>query len=191
MRISRFGLALDAPSGWAARIRRHRPAVGPATTAHDLSPSDARPLGVHRTTDDATGGRPELRVHPVLHAADFALPEKRGDFGSGAVETMRSDQAFIALVEYHRDSARTALFAAHSGMPRQMGTDDFSPRQLQRTIRGQGGTQVFFVEAGRAFCLYVVLGSMANRHQVVPRVNVALSAIEIESPLPPESVDVV
>jgi hypothetical protein len=127
----------------------------------------------------------------VLHAADFALPEKRGDFGSGAVETMRSDQAFIALVEYHRDSARTALFAAHSGMPRQMGTDDFSPRQLQRTIRGQGGTQVFFVEAGRAFCLYVVLGSMANRHQVVPRVNVALSAIEIESPLPPESVDVV
>ena len=184
MRIDRFGLALDAPSGWDARIRRHRPAAAPVSAAHDLSPSDARILGVRRPVDAASVGR----VHPVLHAADFALPEERGDFGSGAVESMRSDHAFIALVEYHRDSAATALFSAQSGMPRQMGADDFSPRQLQRTIRGQGGTQVFFVEAGRAFCLYVVLGSMANRHQVVPRVNVALSAIEI---VPRDVVEVV
>ncbi len=191
MRISRFGLALDAPPGWDARIRRHRPAVEPATSAHDLSPSDARILGVHRNTGAGVVARPELRVHPVLHAADFALPEERGDFGSGAVETMRSDQAFVALVEYHRDSAGTALFSSQLGMPRQMGADDFSPRQLQRTIRGQGGAQVFFVEAGRAFCLYVVLGSMANRHQVVPRVNVALSAIEIVSPVPHESLGIV
>ncbi len=192
MRISRFGLALDAPPGWDARIRRHRPATEPETTAHGLSPSDARILGIHRPVDPAAVvARSEVRAHPVLHAADFALPEERGDFGSGAVETMRSDQAFIALVEYHPDSAATALFSSRSGMPRQMGADDFSPRKLQRTIRGQGGTQVFFVEAGRPFCLYVVLGSMANRHQVVPRVNVALSTIEIVSPAPRETVDIV
>jgi hypothetical protein len=193
MRISRFGLALDAPSGWDARIRRHRLAVEPTTAARDLSPADARILGLHRADDAASVvARPEFRAHPVLHAADFALPEERGDFGSGAVESMRSDQAFIALVEYHPDSARTALFSSRSGLPRKMGADDFSPRQLQRTIRGQAGAQVFFVEAGRAFCLYVVLGSMANRHQVVPRVNVALSAIEIvPPPVPRDSVDVV
>ena len=176
MRISRFGLALDAPSGWDARIRRHCSTVEPRRRG-DLS--------VGRPIRRASACRGPLRRH-------FALPEERGDFGSGAVESMRSDQAFIALVEYHHDSATTALFSSHSGMPRQMGADDFSPRQLQRTIRGQGGIQVFFVEAGRAFCLYVVLGSMANRHQVVPRVNVALSAIEIVSPLlPRESVELV
>ncbi len=152
MRISAYGLALDAPSGWDARIRRN----------------------------DATGivaGR-RLRSHPVLHTADFALPDERGDFGSGAVETMQAAEAFVALVEYHPDSARTALFSPHSGRP-VLAVDHFSPSQLQRTIRGQAGAQRFFVEAGRAFCLYVVAGSMAELPRTVSRVNVTLTEIEI------------
>ena len=153
MRISAYGLAVNLPSGWEARIRRHPLALRPAGDG--------------------------FRSHPVLHAADFALPEERGDFGSGAVETMRPSQAFIALIEYDTSSAGTALFSSPVAVPLQVGAEDFSPQQLQRTIRGQAGTQRFFVDAGRAFCLYVVLGSMANRQHAVPRVNAILSAIEI------------
>lgn len=161
MRISAFGLAMDAPLGWDVRIRQHPQPLEPEIAAR-------------------------FRTHPVLHTADFALREERGDFGSGAVEGMRPSQAFVALIEYHPDSARTPLFFSNVGMPRYVGADDFSPRQLQRTIPGQGGTQVFFVEGGRAFCLYIVLGSMANRRRVVPRVNATLSSIEIESRVPKE-----
>ena len=160
MRISAYGLAADVPSGWEARIRRYQLPLQPS-------------------------GDP-LRSHPVLHAADFALPEERGDFGSGAVETMGPSQAFVALVEYHPDSAGTALFSPPAAMPLQVSPDDFSTHQLQRTIRGMAGTQRFFVEGGRAFCLYVVLGSLAHRHAAVPRVNAVLSAIEITPRVPPD-----
>lgn len=159
MRISAYGLAVDVPTGWEGRIRRDR-----------LAGLD----------------RQEFRAHPVLHAADFALPEERGDFGSAAVESMQPNNAFIALVEFHPDSVGTALFSANVGMPRQLSADDFSPNQLQRTLRGQAGTQHFFVEEDRAFCLYVVLGSMANRGHVIPRVNAVLAAITIVARVPPE-----
>ena len=99
---------------------------------------------------------------------------------------MRSGHAFIALVEYHSSSAGTALFASGVAMPRELSTEEFSPRQLQRTIPGQAGAQRFFVEAGRAFCLYIVLGSMADRARVVPRVNAVLPGITISAPVPPD-----
>ncbi len=156
MRIAAHGLALDNPVGWDARIRKYDQTAAPTE-----SPG------------------PQFRSHAVLHAADFALPEERGDFGSGAVEIMGPTSAFLALLEYHPDSARTALFSSNAGMPQQVSIDDFSSRQLQRTIRGQGGAQFFFAEGGRAFCLYMVLGSLANRRHAVPRLNTILSAIEI------------
>jgi hypothetical protein len=162
MRISAHGLALEVPTGWEGRIRR-------ATLPVEAAGTDS----------------PQFRANAILHAADFPLPDERGDFGSGAVETMRSNHAFLALVEYGSASAGTALFAS-GRMPRELGTDDFSSRQLQRTLRGQGGLQRFFVEEGRAFCLYVVLGSMADRSRVVPRVNAVLSAISISAAVPPE-----
>lgn len=161
--ISAHGLGLDVPSGWEGRIRRQ-----------------ALPSGA------ATSDRAQVRAHAVLHASNFPLLEERGDFGSGAVETMHSGHAFIALVEYHSSSVGTALFGSDVGMPRELSTGDFSPRQLQRTIAGQAGTQRFFVEDGRAFCLYVVLGSMADRARVVPLVNAVLPAITIAAPVPPE-----
>ena len=158
MKLSAHGLALDLPTGWEGRIRRERlPA----------------------------GASPTLRSHAVLHAGDFPLPDDRGDFGSGAVESLASSQAFVALVEYGAGSAGAALFAA-IGMPRELGADEFGPRQLQRTLPGQGGVQRFFVEEGRAFCLYVVLGGMGERGRVVPRVNAVLSAITISATAPPE-----
>lgn len=163
MRIAAHGLALDVPGGWEGRIRRHRV-----------------PARVE------TSGSPAFRSHAVLHVADFALPKERGDFGSGAVESMRSSEAFLALVEYHSSSAGNALFASGAGFPQELDAGDFSPRQLQRTLAGQAGTQRFFVEHGRAFCLYVVLGSMAGRARAVPRVNAALRGITIAAPTSPD-----
>jgi hypothetical protein len=50
---------------------------------------------------------------------------------------------------------------------------------MQRPLPGQSGAQFFFTEAGRAFCLYVVLGSHARRRQLVPEVNLVLSALSV------------
>jgi hypothetical protein len=114
----------------------------------------------------------------LAHLGNFPLPPDRGDFGSGAVDQMLARDAFVALLEYEPASAGTALFA-HRGLPRNLAGADFSRASLQRTIEGQAGTQVFFNEAGRAFCLYVVLGAATQAIRVVPQVNRVLEDIEI------------
>jgi hypothetical protein len=117
-------------------------------------------------------------THPVLHVASFALPQDRGDFGSGAVDLMGPDDVLITVLEYDRASAGTALFA-NEGLPRALDRGLFSPMTLQRMIPGQAGAQVFFNQAGRAFCLYVVLGSWARADILIPRVNTMLAGLAI------------
>jgi len=46
-------------------------------------------------------------------------------------------------------------------------------------IEGQGGAQRFFADAGRPFCIYVVLGSYARRVRTVPLINELVGAITI------------
>jgi hypothetical protein len=55
----------------------------------------------------------------------------------------------------------------------------FSPQALQRSLPGQAGCQVFFTEAGRAFCCYAVLGRQAAAARVLPQANATLSATRI------------
>lgn len=119
-------------------------------------------------------------THPVLHAATFALPVQRGDFGGGAVEVMGPGDAMVVLLEYHPTSVGTTLFS-RTGMPQALSPDAFSPASLQLGIPGQAGVQQFFNQSGRAFCLYAVLGSYAMRYLVVPSVNAALSGIQVAS----------
>jgi hypothetical protein len=116
-------------------------------------------------------------TYPVVHAANFALPADRGDFGSGAVELMGPSHVFVVLFEYDRASAGTALFRRR-GMPTAR-LADFSPRALQRTLRGQSGVQYFFNETGRAFCLYIVLGSHARRRRLVAMANQFAQSVQI------------
>jgi hypothetical protein len=80
--VTGHGLRVDLPARWEARVyRRDRP--------------DAPPWrGVH---PNAYGSADE-RSHPVLHLANFALPPERGDFGTGAVQRMGRDHAFVAVV---------------------------------------------------------------------------------------------
>jgi hypothetical protein len=119
----------------------------------------------------------ETRTYPVVHAANFALPGRRGDFGSGAVELMGPGHVFVVLFEYDTAAAGTALFRRR-GMPTARPTD-FSPRALQRTLRGQSGVQYFFNETGRAFCLYIVLGSHARRRRLVATANQFAQSVQI------------
>jgi hypothetical protein len=117
-------------------------------------------------------------THPVLHIGSFPLPPDRGDFGSGAVDIMTFDDVFVALLEYHPEAAGQALFA-REGVPAALDPGQFSPSILQRQLPGHAGTQEFFTEAGRAFCLYAVLGAYRRRLRLVPRINDILPSIRI------------
>ena len=116
---------------------------------------------------------------PVVHLSTAALGPNRGDFGSGSVEDLGPNDVFVALVEYGADCVGTAMFAAQ-GLPRRLGTGAFNRRALQRTLAGQCGTQVFFTEAGRAFCLYVVLGRDTDLAPLVNRVHAVLDTVDID-----------
>ena len=120
---------------------------------------------------------PGETTHPILHAANFGLPAQRGDYGGGAVEIMGSGDVFLALLEFHPDSIGSSLFA--SARPEVLDPGGFSPTSLQRALPGQAGQQAFFSSAGRAFGLYVVLGSWTGRSRLVPMVNDGLGRIGI------------
>src|ERR1700710_1620641 len=85
--IAGHGFSVAPPAGWEGRIyRRSQPATA------DTPAARASAAG-------ATGWLGEQTL-PVLHLADFALPAVRGDYGSGAVETMRDNDTFIALLQF-------------------------------------------------------------------------------------------
>jgi len=143
------GLRLDLPPGWEARLRRQAP---------------------------SQTGRPG---NVLLHAATVPLPEQRGDFGSGVVETLGPDDAFVALMEYDPKDADKALFQAKR-VPAPK-PSDFSPDVLQRTRAGNTGAQWFFAVSGRAFSMHAVLGSHARRAPGAARVASLLRGLTIGS----------
>lgn len=117
---------------------------------------------------------------PIIHAATVPLPPGRGDYGGGLVETLAPDDVFVSLLEFGPDAARTELFNRIQGVP-GLTPDSFRPRQLQRTIRGQAGVQRFFTVAGRAFCLYSVIGSFPLRVTLAARANQLIGSLHVEA----------
>ncbi len=138
------------------------------------------PMGWEGSIDG--GGFQELssgaRQPTLMHVGSFPMPAERGSFGSGATELMNTGDVLIVLFEYGAESVGTPLFEAE-GMPRSLSPDDFDRNALQHAIAGQTGAQRFFTENGRAFCLYVVLGSHIDRRELVARVNRVLASVEI------------
>lgn len=116
-------------------------------------------------------------TQPILHAGSFALPTVRGDYGSGAVEQMTSTDSLVVLVEFDPADAGRPLFA--HPRPKSLTGSDFSPRSLQHPISGQVGTQRFFADNGRAFCLYVVLGSSLSALFRLPTVNQVIQTLQL------------
>ena len=147
MKVAAHRLAVDTPHGWDARIYRR-----------------------HRSEAGEVS-------YPVMHAANFALPLVRGDYGSGAVDQMRRHDVLVVLMEFDESSAGTALFA-NRGVPRPR-SEDFHPAQLQRLLPGQSGGQWFFNTGNRAFCLYVVLGSHSRRARLLSQVHDLLDRLTI------------
>ena len=152
--IADQGVSIDVPAGWDAEFIRRVP--------------DLAPLGT--STPEET--------YTVVHIANWPMPTERGDFGSGAVEIMRGRDVLVVLAEYGPENVGTALFR-HEGVPWPLNPADFDPNRLQRPLPGQGGIQHFFVESGRAFCLYVVLGNLADADQLVTSVNALLASVTI------------
>ena len=163
MKLTAHGIGARLPAGWEGSIAAHRQEL----------PDQA---AIAAAGEQGQQRRPVL---PVAHFATFALPATRGDFGSNVVDVMRPVDAFVSLVEYGPQEAGSALFSAR-GLPRRLDPRRFSSKQLQRTIAGQAGLQLFFSHAGRAFCLYVVLGDAGDAHRLVRRVEQVLATIEIE-----------
>jgi hypothetical protein len=156
--LAAHGLSVALPDRWEGRLYLRDDAV---------------------TDDDhpAAYGWPAEQANPVLHLANFALPPARGDFGTGAVELMGEQHAFVSLFEYGPEEAGRPLFAAR-GFPR-LTVRDFGPNQLQRRLPGQLGCQRFFTEQGRAFCLYAVLGSDRYAASLVQEVHEVLAQLRV------------
>ena len=158
MRLSAYGITADLRPGWEGRITKRIEPAGRAGVA-------------------SANGTPGETPAPIVHLANFALPEQRGDFGSGAVDIMRSGHVLITLFEYGPESVGRALFASR-GVPK-LAPRMFDRAALQRTLPGQAGCQRFFTEAGRAFSLYVVLGRHTDAAALVPEANATLTATTI------------
>jgi hypothetical protein len=158
MKLQSHGIETDLPPGWEGRI------------------------GVRQRPTEATRSIGEVgeRPNPVVHLANFALPEQRGDFGSGAVDLMGADDVLVVLFEYGPECVGTALFR-RQGLPTNLTPRMFSSAALQRTISGQAGCQIFFTEAGRAFCSYTVLGRQSSALRVLPQANATLAGTRIAS----------
>lgn len=154
--LQAHGVGVEVPTGWEA----------------ELTTVDEDPLISNAVNFSATH-----RV--LLHAANFALPVERGDYGSGAVDIMDSGSVLVVLMEFDNASASTALFAPE-GLPDTLTADDFSTQQLQRPQRNQSGTQRFFHIGDRAFCLYVVLGSHTMRVLLVEEANRIIRSLRID-----------
>jgi len=155
-RLAAHGLACTVPTGWDVRIeQREQSAV--------MAPASELPMGGF--------------VHPVLHAATSTLPPRRGDYGSSYVETMRAKDVFVSLAEFDHEAGATTMF--DEGQPRTLRAADFHPDAQQRVIAGMCGCQRFFTVGGRAFGLYVVLGSWLQRKSLVIAANSFLSTVEI------------
>lgn len=158
-RLVGHGLEIALPRGWEGGIEVARPL-------------DAEAVVQRRA---ATGTAPAMT--PVAHVANVPLPPDRGDFGSGAVETLPRHGAFVALVEFGPAEVGTALFAAP--LPHRIAARDLHPRALQRTIRGQCGMQAFGHRGGRPFSLYVVLGRDRDLAPLVDEVNDVLGGVSV------------
>ena len=115
----------------------------------------------------------------AMHAANFALPPNLGDYAVGAVEGMQGGDLLVVLLEFDPDSAGSGLFG-NEGLPEALAMGDFSPTAMPRAIPGRTAAQWFFTLAGRAFCLYVVLGSHSNRASLLPLANTVVGTIKID-----------
>ena|SRR6266545_4863333 len=117
---------------------------------------------------------------PVLHAADRPLTSQRSTYGAEVVASLGGTGTFMALVEFDPATAGTGLFAPR-GVPAPARLSEFAPNAMERALPGLAARQRFFTEGGRAFCLYLVIGTGGEPGPRVDRVNRVLSSLSIDA----------
>ena len=155
------GIAVDVPPTWEGRIF-----VRPSARDVTITASGAPPA-------PATAAQ-----RPLLQLASVPMPVDVGDYGSGVVELLTASDIFIVLKEFAPESAGTRMFS-RPGLPLPLDPAEFSPSSLQRTLPGQAGVQIFFNDQGRAYCLYVVVGSDRRRVELVDRASSVLAGLRL------------
>ncbi len=112
-----------------------------------------------------------------MHLASFPLPSSDGEFGTSATGAMPAGGLFLALTEYAvgPGELEEGIFAGRP--PRALDPRLFSGQALLRPIAGQRGVQRFFSTAGRAFCLYVVVGRSGE--QLLAAANDVLASLQV------------
>lgn len=115
---------------------------------------------------------------PILHLTNAALPMERSTYAPELAAQAGSTGALVALVEFEARLAGRGLYAPQGlGLPlRRAG---FHTRALQVPNPLQEGHQRFFSDGGRAFSLYVVLGSGDGADWRLRVVNNALATLRI------------
>ena len=160
--LSAHGLSVDAPPGWDAAIYKRQP------DTFERQGLSAEQIELHA-----------VEYQPIVHLSTRALPVVRGDLGGGIVSELGQEDVFLVLFEYGPTSAAEPLFADNVGVPWPLALEDFDAASLRTQLPGQLGCQRFFSLNGRAFMLYVVLGSESARRRLVPAVNAALATVTV------------
>jgi hypothetical protein len=117
-----------------------------------------------------------------MHAGDFQLPLDDGEFGDRTTSEMPGVASFVALTEYRPGSGLkpgVGLFAADR-IHLPLDPSRFGASRLAHPHPGQVGAQQFFTQAGRPFCLYVVLaGPRTVRRRQLLSVDHVLRSVRI------------
>lgn len=156
--IAAHGLSIELPRGWDGQI-----------FVREIAPA---------LRDDPALTATASQAWPMLHAANFALPTGRGDYGGNAVETMGTGGIFLAVLESDPAELSSPMFA--HPVPWPLAPDDLQTNQMQRGVAGGAGCQRFFTTGDRALCLYVAIGSHATRAVLVREVNKVLATVTID-----------
>lgn len=121
------------------------------------------------------------RTYAVGQFSTFALPPATADFGNGAVQLMSTRDVFAVLLEYGPESVGRKLFESR-GLPRRFTPADFSRHAARDGSGLQSAVQRFFVENGRPFTLYVVLGSHLGRRALLTPLHGLLDGLRVAAP---------
>jgi len=116
---------------------------------------------------------------PVVHATDRALATPRSSFAPELAARAGEEGTLLALVEYEPALAGRGLYAPGPPTP-PISRDALHPGALQVPNPAQEGRQWFFSAAGRAFCLYLVVGIGRGLDARLTRVNELLASLRIE-----------
>jgi hypothetical protein len=118
---------------------------------------------------------------PIMHVTDTVLTHERSSYAPELASRFGGTGALIALLEFEGKLADKGLYAPQ-GLDLPLRAERLNPNALQFPIPDQAGHQYFFSARGRAFCLYVVMGTGSGLHERLRTVNDMLGTLRFDRP---------